>query len=55
MEKPLFGELIIGMHTLARDIDNPHISIKIRVLADQLAQIGNDYHEANKLKETKNV
>jgi len=41
---PQFGEMIMKLHNLARTIDDADISFKVRMLADQLARIGNEYH-----------
>jgi len=41
------GDTIIGLHDLARTIDDHEESYKVRLLADELAKIGNRLHEKN--------
>ena len=40
-----FSDTIIAIHTLSSKIDDPEISREIRILADKLARIGNEYHD----------
>jgi hypothetical protein len=42
---PDIGDTIIKLHDLARTIVDREESIKVRVLADELAKIGNRLHE----------
>jgi hypothetical protein len=41
------GEYIIKLHELASNIKDSEESIKVRLLADELAKIGNRLHEKN--------
>jgi hypothetical protein len=38
------SELIIQLHNLARETTETDLSMKIRLIADELAQIGNELH-----------
>ena len=40
-------DLIIELHNLARTIEDPEESLRIRLLADDLAKIGNSLQEKN--------
>ena len=40
-----FSDQIIALHHLASNIKDHDIAMKIRILADQLARIGNEYNE----------
>ena len=41
-----FSDLIISLHDLARDIQDPQISTKVRLIANDLAIAGNEYHSS---------
>lgn len=38
-------DYIIGLHHLAREIEDFDIAFKVRMIADQLARVGNEYNE----------
>jgi hypothetical protein len=40
-------DLIIEMHNVARDIEDPEESLRVRLMADELAKIGNRLQEKN--------
>jgi hypothetical protein len=40
-----FSDLIIELHDLAREIKNVEISHKVRMIANDLAITGNEYHD----------
>jgi hypothetical protein len=42
-----FSDMIIRLHYLARNIEDHEESIKVRLLADELAKIGNRLHKKN--------
>ncbi len=42
---PDISGTIIKLHKLSRTIEDPEESIKVRLLADELAKIGNRLHE----------
>jgi hypothetical protein len=42
-----FSDQIIELHHLASNIEDYDIAMKVRMLADQLATIGNEYNEKN--------
>jgi hypothetical protein len=42
-----FSDLIISLHDLARDIQDPQISTKVRLIANDLAIAGNEYHSSS--------
>ena len=41
------SDLIIELHKLATTIENSEESLRVRLLADELAKIGNRLHEKN--------
>ena len=38
-----FGDLIISLHDLARNIEDTQIAFKVRLIANDLAVAGNEY------------
>ena len=40
-----FGDHIIGLHELASTLKDDQIAFKVRMLANALAKLGNEYHE----------
>jgi hypothetical protein len=47
MTTPSFSDIIIGLYKLGDSLEDHEMSFKLKMMANALAKLGNEYHRKN--------